>query len=145
YAYVAATYESDETLASVTEPNGVRVRPGNRIPGVPEHNLKLGGEVEVFDRFWVGADVVTASGSFLRGDDGNRRAPVGGSATLPLHARWAPLRPLELGARVDTAPHPDYATPGARTFTAFSPPVAVERFVAPGPPIAAWAGVRVRF
>jgi outer membrane receptor protein involved in Fe transport len=145
YAYVAATYESDETLASVTEPNGVRVRAGDRIPGVPDHSVKFGADLEILDRFWVGADVIATSGSFLRGDDGNRRAPVDAYAILNLHARYRPIKHLELWARVDNVANADYATTGALNFNAFASPIAVERFVAPGSPIAGWAGVRVRF
>jgi outer membrane receptor protein involved in Fe transport len=145
YAYVAATYESDETLASVTEADGVRVRAGDRIPGVPEHSVKFGAELEILDRFWIGADVIATSGSFLRGDDGNRRAPVDGYAIANLHARYQPIKNLELWARIDNVTDADYATTGALNFNAFASPIAVERFVAPGPPISGWAGLRVRF
>jgi iron complex outermembrane recepter protein len=134
YAYVAATYETSETLASVTEASGVRVRPGDRIPGIPEHNVKVGAEVEVLKRFWVGADVIATSGTYLRGDDGNQRAPVNGYALLNLHARYQPIKPLELWARVDNATNTDYATTGALNFNAFASPIAVERFVAPRRP-----------
>jgi hypothetical protein len=39
----------------------------------------------------------------------------------------------------------DYETSGALNFNAFADPIAVERFVAPGAPLAAYAGVTVRF
>jgi hypothetical protein len=42
-------------------------------------------------------------------------------------------------------PMPHYETGGARNFNAFGNPIAVERFVAPGAPIAGWGGVRVSF
>ena len=38
-----------------------------------------------------------------------------------------------------------YETSGALNFNAFANPIAVERFVAPGAPIAGWGGVRVSF
>jgi iron complex outermembrane recepter protein len=143
YAYVAATYESHEMLASVTEADGVRVSPGDRIPGIPEHNLKVGAEVEVLNRFWVGADVIGTSGSFRRGDDGNRRAPVDGYAILNPSVRYQPIKHLEVWGRVDNVTNANYATTGALNFNAFSTPIAVERFVAAGAPISGWAGVRV--
>jgi iron complex outermembrane receptor protein len=145
YAYVDATYQSDETLASVTEADGVRVRAGDRIPGIPEHNVKLGAEVELLKDLWIGADVIATSGSFLRGDDGNRRARVDGYGILNLHARYRPIRHVELWGRVDNATNADYETGGALNFNAFRNPIAVERFVAPGAPIGGWAGVRVSF
>jgi outer membrane receptor protein involved in Fe transport len=145
YSYVDATYQSDETLASVTETDGVRVRPGDRIPGIPQHNLKVGLEVEIVKNLWLGADVIATSGSFLRGDDGNQRAKVDGYGILNLHARYRPFPHVELWTRVDNATNAHYETGGARNFNAFGTPIAVERFVAPGPPIGGWGGVRVSF
>jgi outer membrane receptor protein involved in Fe transport len=145
YAYVLATYQSTETLASVTEASGVTVHSGDRIPGIPEHALKIGAELEVLDRFWVGGEVMAMSSSFLRGDDGNRRAPTNGYAVLNLHTRYQPTKSLEFWARLDNATNTDYLTTGSFNFNAFSTPIAVERFGAPGAPIAAWAGVRVHF
>jgi iron complex outermembrane receptor protein len=145
YGYVDATYQSDETLASVTEADGVRVKVGDRIPGIPQHSLKLGAEVEILKGLWVGADVIATSGTFLRGDDGNRLPKVDGYAILNLHARYRPFRHVELWARVDNATNARYETGGASNFNAFANPIAVERFVAPAPPIAGWGGVRVSF
>ena len=145
YAYTEATYETRVTLASVTEADGVQVRPGNRIPGIPAHSLKVGGEIAVLSNLWLGADVVAASGSFLRGDDANRRDKTDGYAILNLSARYEPVKHLELWARLDNVTNAEYETAGALNFNAFADPIAVERFVAPGSPIAAYAGVRVRF
>ena len=39
----------------------------------------------------------------------------------------------------------EYETAGALNFNAFANPIAVERFLAPGPPIGGWAGVKVSF
>ncbi|MGH7389387.1 MAG: TonB-dependent receptor [Candidatus Rokuibacteriota bacterium] len=145
YAFVDATYETAVTLASVTEADGVPVQEGDRIPGIPRHNLKLGAEYAVLKSLWIGGDVITTSGSFLRGDDGNRQAKVGGYTILNLHARYEPIRHVQLWARIDNVTNADYETGGALNFNAFASPIAVERFVAPGPPIAGWAGLTVRF
>jgi hypothetical protein len=52
---------------------------------------------------------------------------------------------VELWARIDNVTNTKYETAGALNFNAFADPIAVERFVAPGAPIGAWAGVNVRF
>ena len=145
YAFVDATYQSNETLASVTDADGVRVRRGNRIPGIPPHQLKLGAELALLQNLWVGSSVIAASGSHLRGDDANRRAPTDSYAILGLHGRYRPLKQLEVWARVDNVTDTDYETAGAFNFNAFASPIAVERFVAPGAPLAGWAGVRLTF
>ena len=72
YTYTDATYETDTTLANVTEAEGVRVRRGDRIPGVPPHGLKVGAEVGVLRNLWLGAGVIATSGSVVRGDEGNQ-------------------------------------------------------------------------
>jgi outer membrane receptor protein involved in Fe transport len=145
YAYVDATYETRATLASVTEAAGVAVRPGDRIPGIPRHNLKLGLEYAVRDDLWLGASVIAVSGSSLRGDDANRQRTTDGYALLNLHARYQPVKHLEIWARADNVTDAEYETAGALNFNAFGRPIAVERFVSPGPGIAGWAGVRLLF
>ena len=57
----------------------------------------------------------------------------------------AVIKHLELWARVDNVTNAGYETAGALNFNAFADSIPVERFVAPGPPVAGFAGVRVRF
>jgi outer membrane receptor protein involved in Fe transport len=145
YAYLDATYRSNETLASVTDPNGVQVRTGDHIPGIPAHNLKVGAEVEILKDLFAGANVIYTSGSYLRGDDGNTQPKLDGYTTLNLAIRYSPIKHLELWGRVDNVTNAHYATTGALNFNAFASPIAVERFVAPGAPIAGWVGAKVSF
>jgi outer membrane receptor protein involved in Fe transport len=145
YAYIDATYQTSTTLASVTEPDGVRVSPGDRLPGIPRHNVKFGGEVEVLKNLWLGGDVVAVTGSYLRGDDGNQQAQVPGYALLNLQVRYAPFKFLELWGRVDNVTNANYATAGALNWNAFADPIAVQRFLAPGAPVGGWGGVKIRF
>lgn len=145
YAYVDATYQTNVTLASVTNPDGVQVKPGDRIPGIPLNNIKFGGDVEVLKNLWLGGDVVAVTSSVLGGDAGNTQAPVPGYAILNLQVRYAPFKFLEFWGRVDNVTNADYATAGALNWNAFADPIDVQRFVAPGAPIGGWLGVKVRF
>jgi outer membrane receptor protein involved in Fe transport len=145
YAYVDATYQSRETLASITDPGGVRVQVGDHIPGIPAQNLKVGAEVEILKDFFAGANVIHASGSYLRGDDGNNQPKLDGYTTLNLSFRYSPIKHLELWGRIDNVTNAHYSTAGALNFNAFADPIAVEKFVAPGAPIAGWGGIKVRF
>jgi outer membrane receptor protein involved in Fe transport len=145
YAVVDATYRTTMTLASVTVANGVPVKPGDSIPGIPQQNLKLGAAVAVLDNLWIGGDVISVSGTYLRGDDGNQQARVSGYTVLNLNVRYAPVKLLEIWGRVDNATNANYATAGALNWNAFAGPIGVQRFVAPGAPIGGWAGVKVRF
>jgi outer membrane receptor protein involved in Fe transport len=145
YTYTDATYETNTTLSSVTDTDGVPVRRGDRIPGIPQHGLKVGAEVALLRSLWLGGDVIATSGSVLRGDEANRHATLHGYAVLNLHARWQPIKHVEVWGRIDNVTDADYETAGALNFNAFADPIAVERFAAPGAPIAGYAGVRVRF
>jgi outer membrane receptor protein involved in Fe transport len=145
YAYIDATYETAVTLASVTDPDGVQVEPGDRIPGIPAQNLKLGAEYALLNNLWVGADVIAVSGNYLRGDDGNQQPKVDGYVLLNLYGRYRPFKWLEVWGRIDNVTNADYATGGALNWNAFADPIDVERFVAPGAPIGGWVGVKVRF
>ncbi len=145
YAFVDATFQTDVTLASVTEANGVQVKPGDSIPGIPQQNLKFGAEVAVLDNLWLGANVISVSGNYLRGDDANQQAKVSGYTLLNLNVRYAPVKFLELWGRIDNVTNANYATAGALNWNAFADPISVQRFVAPGAPIGGWAGVRVKF
>jgi outer membrane cobalamin receptor len=80
-----------------------------------------------------------------RGDDGNNLPEVDGYAILNLQARYAPSKHFELWGRIDNVTDADYETAGIRNFNAFSDPIAEERFLAPGAPIAGWFGVKARF
>jgi len=145
YAFVNATYQTNTTLASVTEPNGVQVNPGDSIPGIPQQNLKFGAEVAVLKDLWIGTDVISVSGNYLRGDDGNQQPKLSGYTLLNLGVRYAPVKSLEIWGRVDNVTNAKYATSGALNWNAFADPISVQRFVAPGAPIGGWGGVKVRF
>ena len=145
YAFVDATFQTNTTLASVVEPNGVQVKSGDIIPGIPQHNLKFGAEVAVLENLWLGADVVSVSGSYLRGDEGNQQGKLSGYTVLNLGVRYAPIKYVELWGRVDNATNSNYATAGALNWNAFADPIGVQRFVAPGAPIGGWAGVKLKF
>jgi outer membrane receptor protein involved in Fe transport len=105
----------------------------------------VGAEVAILHNLSIGGDVIAASGSVLRGDDANRHRTLDGYAILNLFARYEPVKHLELWARLDNVTNAEYETAGALNFNALADPIAVERFVAPGPPFAGHAGVRVRF
>jgi outer membrane receptor protein involved in Fe transport len=102
-------------------------------------------EVEALKNLFLSASVIYASGTYLRGDDGNHQPKLDDYTTLNLGVRWVPIKYLELWGRVDNVTNAHYSTAGALNFNAFANPIAVERFAAPGAPIAGWAGARVRF
>ena len=145
YAYIDATYQTSVTLASVTALDGVPVKPGDRIPGIPPQNLKFGAQVGILDNLWVGADVIATSGSYLRGDDNNQQPRLSAYTLLGLNVRYVPFEFLEIWGRIDNVTNARYATAGALNWNAFAAPISVQRFLAPGAPIGGWGGIKVRF
>jgi hypothetical protein len=109
---------SAETLASVVEPDGIQVQEGDRIPGIPEHNLKAGADRAIFPKWSVGGTLIYASNQFLRGDDGNELDTVEDYAIVNLRTRVEPWEYVELWARIDNLFDSDYETGGIRNLNA---------------------------
>ena len=145
YAFVDATYQTNVTLASVTDPNGIQVKPGTASPASPSRTSSSARRSPCWTTSGLARDVISVSGNYLRGDDGNQQAKVSGHTVLNLNVRYIPVKHLEIWGRVENATNASYATAGALNWDAFADPISVQRFVAPGAPIGGWAGVKVRF
>lgn len=151
YGLVRATFESAMTVRSDHNPgadsNGdIQVRPGNRIPGIPLHSLKLGAGYQVTEQWSVGADAQMASGSYLRGDEANLQDQIAGYAVFNAQTSFRPSDYLELFLRANNILNTKYETAGVfgdpdEVFPAMSD----NRFLSPGQPFNLWAGVRVTF
>lgn len=151
YTILDATFREYLTFPSPNNPAAfegeVFVRPGDRLPLIPDQLLKAGFERDVGDRVAIGADVNASSDFHFRGDEGNDFAESGGTATLNL---WASLRVADnvtVFLKVDNALDREF-----ETFGQFGEPDEVlgdefddPRFLSPAAPRAAWIGVRVSF
>ena len=85
YAFTKATFESDAEIFSTRSdddfedsplfgPNSVT--PGDRMPLVPEHQVKGGFAARLPKGFRVGVDARWIGSQFLRGDEGNEQAQL---------------------------------------------------------------------
>lgn len=113
YTYLDATYRSTEVVdGSGNSSNdaaeegfpgvegAITIRPGNRIPLLPRHVLKLFAEVQLSPAWSVGADMTAIGGSFARGNENNQHQADGtyylgsgisaGYAVLSLSADYKP-------------------------------------------------------
>ncbi len=184
YTFLRATFESEETVngqsnssndaAESGEPGlegTIEIEPGDRLPFIPQHLLKVFADVQVTSRLSVDVDLLASGSSYARGNENNRHAPDGtyylgegsvdGYAVVNLGARFALTRRVQLIAQINNLFDREYAT-GAQlgpagftesgTFVA-RPLPAVDggfplrhtTFLAPGAPLRAWIGARVRF
>lgn len=88
YGLTDATFQSEFNLASpnnssagsvydlqdaVTGTYGqIKVKPGNRMPGVPLHNLNFNVGYEITDKWNIGLNMVMHSKAFVRGNENNK-------------------------------------------------------------------------
>jgi outer membrane receptor protein involved in Fe transport len=183
YTFLDATYQSPETVngssnsandTAATRAKGldgtIPIRPGDRIPLIPQHMLKAFADVQATSRLSVDLGLVALSRSYARGNENNLHQADGtyylgpgtspGYAVVNLGARYQVSRRLELFARINNLFDRHYFTAAqlgptgftdtgtfiARPFPAVSGqfPIVHATFYAPGAPRGAWGGVRIK-
>ena len=184
YTFLSATYQSRETVVGSSNSTNhtaaggapglegtIEIVPGDRIPLIPRHLLKVFADIRLTSALSLDADLVAASGSFARGNENNRHEPDGlyylGAGTsdsynvVNLGARYQ-LRPrIQLLAQLNNLFDRRYHTAAQLGPTGFTddgnfiarplPPIAGEfpiqhaTFYAPGAPATFWIGTRIKF
>ena len=155
YSYTEASFQTSLTLDSPLNPAAdaagqIHVVPGDRLPGVPAHRLNLGLRYHPAPDWTIGLAAVVASGQYLFGDEANLTAPTTPYVLLNADAAWR-IRPwITLFAQARNLLDERYATygtfsPTASVPTAIAPGASATRSLSPGPPLAVYGGIRVRF
>ena len=155
FGLIDATFESplllpgDEAVNAAADDDGLPVEPGDRLPGIPRYSLKAGLRHTVTDDWDVAFEAVTASSRFFVGDEGNDQITLDGYGIVTFHSAYRIGRGLELFGRIDNLFGSLYATAGIlaelEVHLREAPNASDPRFVSPGPPRSAFAGIRVRF
>jgi iron complex outermembrane recepter protein len=162
YSFVEATFESPLVVPSPSNPfqdaNGnIQVEPGNRLPGIPRHRLKLGLDCKIVPSWTVGTTINVVSNFFYVGDESNQLAPIAGYTVVNLHSTFRPVDHLELFASIDNLFNRKYATwgilsdptgigaPGIPANAGSNAPGVDNRFLSPAAPFEAFGGVRILF
>ncbi len=154
YTYTNATYQSGFVEAAGNNPAGVNgtiaVNPGNRLPGVPVHQGKLGLTWRVTDQWTLGAVAIAQSGAFLFGDEANLTPRLPGFVTLNLSSSYQLTPRIQFFASVENVTDAKYYTygtfsPTTAVYLAQSPNATNPRAYSPAAPIGAFGGVRVKF
>ncbi len=160
YAYVDATFASSVQLfnplaidADPAQPATIAVSAGDRLPAIPAHRLKLGGDYRPAEALSLGGSVLYASSQYLRGDESNRLAQLPGYTIVNLRGEYRFAKGWRLLAKIDNVFDRKYSSIGALNrngFDAASQPLGgvgpgpVERFVSPGAPRGFWVGIAYR-
>lgn len=153
YAYTDARFGSALTLNSENNPkadaNGlIHVRPGDRLPGIPQNTLKASADYSVTPAFTLSLDGRFADGQYLRGDESNLNPKTDPYAVVDLSARYRATEGIELFATIFNLFDARYETFGAFSPTADVPiaeaPNATNpRSLSPAPPLSVYAGARL--
>ena len=155
YTYTDATYRSGFTVAGGNNPaadaNGIiTINPGDRLPGVPVDQGKLGLTYHITDQ-WAVAGVVNAqSGRYLFGDQANLTPRLPGFVTLNISSVYQVTPHIKLFAAVENATNAKYYTygtfsPTSSVFLAQAPNATNPRAYSPAAPIGAFGGLRITF
>ena len=184
YTFLDATYQSSETVSGAGNSTNdvalagtkgldgtIQIRPGDRIPLIPQHMLKIFGDVQLSSRLLLDLDLIGISSSFARGNENNLDEPDGsyyvGTGVAPayavvnLGARYRAAARIQIVAQINNLFNRQYYTTAqmgsagftdagtfiARPFPAVNGEFPIQRttFFTPGAPVAFWLGTRLNF
>ena len=160
YSYTRATYRTPFTEASPNNTTAnadgtITVLPGDSLPGIPRHLLKLRGAWTIDPALPIGATMVAASRQIARGNE-NNLDPAGvvpGYVVVNLDARWDVDRRWEVFANVTNLFNTRYQNLGVLGSNYFRGPgntfapglAGPEAFRSPGTAFGVWVGVQYNF
>lgn len=148
YTYLDATFRSAFLVSSPNHPDAVNgvipVQPGDRLPGLPAHQLNASLFADVTDALNLGVDMTARSGQYLRGDEGNLYKKTASYAIFNASARYHLADWVMLTARIENIFDKAY-----ETFGTFGQPQEVlgaaagdsPVFLGPGQPRGVWLGL----
>ncbi|MDH5674953.1 MAG: TonB-dependent receptor [Myxococcales bacterium] len=153
YQLLAASFETRLGLPGDNHPDAriddegravIDVAPGDRLPGLPAHNLKLMAGVEPITGLTASIDARLASGQYHRGDEANLLPEVPGYLVVNADLGYRLLPELGLRLRAENLFNTEYQTfgilgDGQEVLDYADDP----RFQGPAPPFGLWAGVEL--
>jgi len=160
YSLVQATFQSALTVPSPSNPyqdaaGNIQVEPGDHLPGIPEHRVKLGADLKIVQSWTVGATLNWVSDFYYVGDESNQLPPIPGYAVVNLHSSYRPSPHFELFASINNLLNKKYATwgilsdptgigaPGVPPNGVTNGPGVDNRFLSPAPPFEIFGGFRI--
>ena len=121
YTLTDATFRSMIDLGSPNNPlaiaagsSSILVMPGSHMTSVPKHRLKAGFDYAVTKDWKIGADVVYAAGTWVRGDEINAFGTLPSYATINLRSSYQVTKNIEIYGLIENA-----SNTHARSFATF--------------------------
>ena len=147
----AAASSSPAGSNPAADANGnITINPGDRLPGIPAHQVKLGGNYKVTDKWTVGANAIAQTGSYLFGDEANLTPQLPGYFTLNLSTTYQLTRTSSCSPGSRTSPtrgttRTAHSRRPARCHSSQAPDATNPRAYSPAAPIGGFGGIRVTF
>jgi iron complex outermembrane recepter protein len=155
YSYTDATYQTGFVEAAGSNPaadadGNITIQPGDRLPGIPLSQGKLGVTWHVTDAWTVGAVLIAQGSQYLFGDEANLTPQLPGFFTLNLSTSYRLTPHITFFASVDNVTDARYYTygtfsPTSAVYLAPAPGATDPRSYSPAAPIGGFGGVRVTF
>lgn len=173
YSYVRATYDSDVSFVSSSNSSEdadsmIYAKAGDRIPSIPEHQLKLRGQYSVTPDWTIGTNVIGYSDAYVWGNENNKHranhadcvadttscavgsGKVGGYFTVNLDTQYNIGSGWKAFAKATNIFDREYNVSGRLAETMFDSAGVYGTeskmlSVLPGAPRAAWVGLRYEF
>jgi iron complex outermembrane receptor protein len=150
YAFIDATFRNYITLSSNSpsaDANGnIQVVPGDRLPLIPNQQVKVSLDYEINSRAHVGADFLFTGPQYFQGDASNQQPQLPSYWTVNLTGSYQITKNLQVFGMIDNIFDRRYYIYGAyfdttQLFQSFTNPESV----VPAQPLAAYAGLRMTF
>lgn len=155
YAFVDARFLDALTIGSnspFADGGNIQVSPGNQLPAIPRHRVKVGVDYAITDVWKVGGNAIFVSSQYLVGDESNQYAKLPSYTVFNLHTSYQVMKNLQIYGRVDNVFDKRYATYGQffdtgalPNFTNGGANFNDPRSLSPARPRAFYAGMRVTF
>jgi iron complex outermembrane recepter protein len=148
YTYLDARFLTPFTEQSANNPYAdpdtglILVSKGDHIPGLPRNAFKVGADYALTSQVSLGFDIVCNSGQYLRGDESNQLAEIGGFALVNLRGIYRITDHFTAFARAQNIfdrRYYDFGVVG--NATGVLPQFTDPRLLSPGAPRAGWIGV----
>ena len=153
YTFLDATFRTPLTLGSPNNPfadpvtGTISVKPGDHLPSLPTHRLKLSLDYFLTRQWKIGGDLIVASGQYLRGDESNQNPKIPGYYVVNLRSSYEITEHAEIFGVIQNVLDAHYETFGTFFDTGQIPflHLADPRTLSPAAPLAVFVGARLTF
>jgi len=142
YGFIDATYQTNAVLTNSI--GSETVKPGDRIPSIPQQTFKVGAEYEFVHNWFIGSDLQTIASQYARGDDQNITPQISGYTLVNINTRYVLTKNIELFAMGRNIFDERYGTFAQLGQNALLNNLQTQ-FYGPGAPASGYAGIRIKW